>query len=232
MVIVDKNVDFIVEGRLSERYGPIIKSYPLTTIPAPVNTHPDMQIHFISDFLAVCAPECFEYYQKILPKNITVKQGTKHPSGTYPGDIAYNVSRIGNTVFCKTENTEPTILSEYRRLGFRIVNVKQGYAKCNTCLISDNAVITEDKGLHKIFMSTRVDSCLIQPGEVDLPGFPYGFLGGASGLIGQELVISGCITKHPQFRQISVFLDKYHRSYFELSDRKMIDLGSIVNIKE
>ena len=39
----------------------------------------------------------------------------------------------------------------YKNNGYRIQNVNQGYTKCTTCIVSKNAVITEDNGLATIY---------------------------------------------------------------------------------
>ena len=42
-------------------------------------------------------------------------------------------------------------------MGYEIINVKQGYAKCSICVVSDNAIITADKGIAKAAIQNRID---------------------------------------------------------------------------
>lgn len=66
-IIVDNNMDEEIINALRRKFPQkkLIKSFPLTSISAPLNTHPDIQIHFLNSNTAVCAPECYDYYAAV-----------------------------------------------------------------------------------------------------------------------------------------------------------------------
>ena len=79
--------------------------------------------------------------------------------------------------------TAPELLGKVEELGLIRVNVSQGYAKCSTCVVGEDAIITYDRGIAKAADAAGMDVLVIEPGHVDLPGYDTGFIGGASGLV-------------------------------------------------
>ena len=123
---------------------------------------------------------------------------------------------------------EKTILDYYNKNGYRIINVKQGYTKCNVCPIADNAFITEDSGICKTVRNTADDIkvYLLTPGSVRLDGFEYGFIGGASGRYGENILLCGSITKTEELKKI---IDKTNLKIITLSEKELYDFGSIIS---
>ncbi len=225
-IILDKSMPFEIKNRIGKYCGKnIVDTFPLTNLPVPLNTHPDIQIHFLSPDFAICVPECFEYYNAVFGKNkFKLLKGSSIPTGTYPGDTAYNVARVGKHIFCNTKYVEPIIAEYYKSHGYIIHHVNQGYAKCNICVANDNTVITEDKGIYRTICEiSDIKTLLIEPGSVLLDGYQYGFIGGASGLIDDTVVFTGKITE-----QIHEFLSSCGIKYFEASDLCLKDFGSII----
>ena len=66
--------------------------------------------------------------------------------------------------------------------------VKQGYAKCSTVLVNEQACITADTSIAAAVKQCGLDVLQIRPGFVELPGYPYGFLGG-----GKRKTFPGCV---------------------------------------
>lgn len=227
-VIIDRNMDAEFIGAIRSVFPKrtIIKSYYLSGINGALSTHPDIQIHFLNGKTAVCAPECFNYYKKNLSRfGIDVVMGETSPENTYPADIAYNVARVGIYVISKMQNTEPKILEYYQsHKKYRLINTKQGYAKCNLCIAGSNAVITEDENLFGILSELGDIKVLkTEKGRVSLRGYEYGFIGGASGLIDDIAVFCG---KLP--RSIIDFLDVNNIKYCCLAQSGLVDYGSII----
>jgi hypothetical protein len=69
--------------------------------------------------------------------------------------------------------------------------VKQGYTKCSLVVVDEKSVITSDMGLAAALQRFEIDVLLISQGHVALPGLQYGFLGGASGRAGDEILFNG-----------------------------------------
>ena len=230
-MVLQKNTLF--SGTIKENlrnYGDIIFSNTINDLYEPVNTHPDIQIHFFNNSEAICCPELYNYYREKLPKSISLISGNNKAGGGYPNDASYNVAVFGRNLVCNINYTEKIILDYYKNLGYNIINVRQGYTKCNICLIDDNAVITEDDGIYKELISNNIDVCKINSGEIGLRNFKYGFIGGASGYIDKNSIgFLGDIKKHPEFDKINTFSKKYKKQIISLGNSTVTDYGSIIS---
>ncbi|MBQ2931672.1 MAG: hypothetical protein IJE62_02365 [Clostridia bacterium] len=229
-VIVDKFIDKSILSTLEENDITYYKTASLDYLYKPVNTHPDMQIHFVDDSTAVVAPDVFEYYKNLLPAGIMILKGKKNPGRTYPEDTAYNVAKVGKRIIGRHASLEVVIKEIYTQKGYDFVDVKQGYAKCNLCIVDENSVITEDEGLCNALTKTGIDVLKIQAGAVMLPGFKNGFLGGASGFVSKnKLAFCGNLENHPDSDKIFDFVKSKNVDIIQLSSTKLCDYGSILN---
>ncbi len=232
-VIVDRCADSDFFEDLDRRKIKYYKSYDLDFLYKPINTHPDMQIHFISKRIAVVAPSAYEYYRDALPDGITLHRGAKDPDGTYPGDCAYNVAKLGKKIIGNLTYTDAVIKKMYTDIGFEFINVKQGYTKCNLCIVDDNSVITEDEGLYKTLTANGIDVLKIPKGEIELKGFDNGFIGGASGFIdNKSIAFYGDILKCSYYKHIEKFIAEKNADIICLSQTVLKDFGSILFFDE
>lgn len=227
--IIDRTMPDIMVKNL-EKIGNVYKSAVINADDGGVASHPDLQIHFLTQTLAVCGRSVFDYYRSILPHNIELYEGKADIGGTYPQICAYNIARVGEFVICNLKYAEKSIINFYEEQGKKIINVKQGYTKCNICPISDNTFITEDAGIHNAVQNVDgINSVLLKSGSVGLKGFDYGFIGGATGFAENKVVFCGSLSENPYKEEILSAIDKYGAEYFELSDDKLYDYGSIIS---
>ena len=228
-VIVDRCAPKSIFDELLKLNIDYIKSFDLKNLYHPVNTHPDMQIHFVCDKTAVVAPEAYDYYKEVLPKEINLIKGKKSPESKYPFDIGYNVARVGKKIIGKLDFVDPVIKDIYQSQGYELINVNQGYAKCSLSVVDENSVITEDEGLFKV-LSPKMDVLKVRAGYVSLTGFKNGFLGGASGFVAKnKLAFSGNIEFHPDFFEIKNFVKERNIDIIKLSSTNLQDFGSILH---
>ncbi len=228
-VIIDKLADstfFTVLDKLNIEY---YKSCSLNFLYRPVNTHPDMQIHFTDSYTAVVAPSAFQHYKNILPEYINLISGDKDPDCTYPGDCAYNVAKLGNKVIGNLRYVDTKIIEIYTAQGCEFINVNQGYTKCNLCIVDCNSAITEDEGLYRILTSNDIDVLKIPIGSVNLSGFNNGFIGGASGFISRnKLAFYGQPNNSIILNTINSFVKSKSVDIIYLSTTNLMDYGSIL----
>ena len=197
-----------------------------------INGHPDIIIHHLEKNIFAAAPFAYNYFKEKLPSSICI-QGSACLSCNYPEDIAYNIARIGNLAFHNLKYTDKNIREYYERIGVKLINVRQGYSKCNICIVSDKAIITSDISIAKQADLYNLDVLLISHGSILLGGLNYGFIGGVSGLISPDnLAFAGDISMHPDYEKITDFCDKYGVDAVSLSDDKLVDIGSIIPITE
>lgn len=226
-VLVDYRTDNESIDELNKLGLNVYKTSPLNSLYNEVSGHPDMQIHFINN-AAFCAPENYEYYSSFQFDNLKLVHCTKSLSGKYPYDIAYNVCNVGNYVCCRASYTALEILSTYRSLNKEIVNVNQGYAKCNICIVSKKAIITSDDSIYRALHSKDIDILKIKKGYIELYNME-GFIGGASGLINEKILcFNGDLKTHPDCDNIISFAKNSGVDVISLNKGNLKDIGSII----
>ncbi|MGN0178347.1 MAG: DUF6873 family GME fold protein [Monoglobaceae bacterium] len=223
--IVDKRMPPDMIQRLSE-LGRVFTSAYVNTEDEAIRAHPDIQIHFVNENTAVAAPEVYDYYVQILPRYISLIKGFSPIGFTYPKNCAYNIARVGSNIICNIKYAEPKIIELYKSMGCRIINVRQGYAKCSICPISETTFITEDPGIYKtVSPLSEITVKLIPCGSVRLNGYDCGFIGGASGLCGDTAVFCGNAFKNPCLKKIA---EEAKLKTYMLSNDDLYDYGSIL----
>ncbi len=149
----------------------------------------------------------------------------------YPSDVKLNCALIGNYFVCNTSTVSPILLDWAKKQNYTIISTKQGYTKCNLCILNNTAVITEDKGLSSLLKKYQIDVLEIHPGYINLSEKHYGFIGGASMRISDtEIYFSGDISLHPDFNEIIYFLNKYNFNAIYNSNRPLRDFGGFIPI--
>lgn len=158
-----------------------------------------------------------------------IKQGKK-----YPKDAQMNACVIGNRFLYSPQNTCSEIvdyLTNKRKA--LLVPVRQSYVKCSICVLDANSFITADGGIAKAAQKVGLDVLLISQGYIDLPGFDYGFIGGASFRISERCIaFTGVLNRHPDKDRIMAFLHAHGFDAVFLTDRTIFDIGSAFPILE
>ena len=195
-----------------------------------ISDHADMQVCYMGEGLFICAKNG---NLNINLENSKIIYTNRELNSKYPADILLNTAIVGKYAICNKKNTSEEVIEILQQKNINIIDVKQGYGKCSVCIVSDNAIITEDESIHINAIKNRIDSLLIKKGYVNLPGFDYGFIGGATGKINKDLLsFTGTIDHHPNKEEILNFLKKYNVKPIFLTDRKIFDIGSIIPITE
>ena len=232
LLVVHANTPETTIQQLQAMGYQVIRSMKCRALPDTVAEHPDMQIHLLRDDLAIVPPECYSYYRAKLPDSVELLLGESELTGTYPGDCAYNVARIKNTVFCNLKAVDPKLLAYYQGEGFSIIHNNQGYTKCNMAVIGNEVVVTEDIGIHKTIIANKlqIDSVYIPKGEVKLPGFPYGFIGGACGGWDHTLFWYGNPMSCSYYGTIEMMCENIGVKNISLFKGSLYDMGGIICI--
>ena len=188
----------------------------------PLRFHPDIQLAQIDDNTFVCEPTVYEYYKDIL-KNKKIIKGDTYLKSNYPYDIAYNIIRVGNKCLCNLKYTDKKILEN---INCQMININQGYARCNICCVDENSVITSDEGIEKTCKNNGIDVLKISNSQIELKPYKYGFIGGASlNIKKDEILFFGDITKHTDYEKIKEFCDLKKVKIKHFDFEKLTDLG-------
>lgn len=222
--IADKNIEKSMAKKLEDLGFLIIYSKKIKTMTGPLSTHPDIQICKINDKLFIAEESVFKYYENKLSKyGIIIKSGKSILDDKYPNDSFYNAAIKENIAIHNFKITDEEVLNN---INVEKINVKQGYSKCNT-LFTKTGIITSDKGIYKKIKNMR--KLLISPGYIDLEGYDYGFIGGASGYF-DKIYFLGNIYNHPDFEKINRFLKEEDTDFEILSEDNLKDYGSLIFI--
>ena len=197
-----------------------------------VSTHPDMQICKLDKKTFVCEPTLYDYYtESFKDYEIEIIKGKTKISSTYPRDISYNVVITDNFMMHNTRYTDENINRYIVSTGVSIYNVKQGYTKCASCVIDNNAIITSDVGIHRVCLQNDIDSLLVEKDIIKLGERNDGFLGGCCGMIDyKKLLFCGNISVHKSYPEILKFASKYDVSIISSSDEMLTDIGSLISV--
>ena len=229
-VIIDYRTDKEAIHTLNSMGIKCILSCRVHSLYESVCGHPDMMIHHLGGNRFITAPEAYEHFKAAIPGADIIK-GSKPLKSAYPGDICYNAASVGKYLFCNAPCTATEILAEYQTLKREILSVKQGYAKCSICVVSENAIITSDAGIYKKAVENKIDALKITEGYIELQGMSYGFIGGATGLIAPDmLAVNGDLKTHPDYNNIVDFCKNYHVDIISLKNGSIYDIGSILPI--
>ncbi len=219
-----------VDCRISPQATDALRAYghtPLFCQPHPaldsaVASHPDMLlfpakgkifVHSAQSAFAACLPLC---------------PIQKAPAQAYPRDVLLNAACIGNYLVCRPDAAAAELLQYAKDQGLKALPVKQGYAKCNLCTVSDNAAITEDASIASALRGVGISVLQIAHGGVSLPPYPYGFIGGASGNDGTHVFFCGSLALHPDGARIAAFCAEHGRVAVSLADHPLHDVGSLL----
>ena len=232
------NNTIVIDSRASDDSVKTLSDlgYKLIYIPSnkcfdnPICAHPDIFMTKIKDtwFVDRSVKELFIFCDDMY----FCDRGTGDVTAIkYPNDCSFNCVSVGDSLICNKNITHSEILNFSEKNGMNIIHVNQGYTKCSTCKITENAIITEDTNIHNAAMKNGIDSLLIEKGFVRLDGYNYGFIGGAAGLIENNLLaVNGNINKHPNSKEILEFCSKHKVKVLNLNQNQLYDIGSILKL--
>lgn len=190
-----------------------------------VRNHADMAAHKLPDGRILLDRRQQRAAEEIRNLGYKVIFTEENISGAYPNDVLLNAARVGETVICNEKYISREIISS----STGIIDVRQGYAKCSICEVSENAFITDDIGIFRK-CAENFDVLLIKKGDITLSGQNYGFIGGASAKIGDKVFFFGSLDTHRDGEKIKAFLYKYGIAYECLFDGNLTDIGSAIPI--
>lgn len=191
--------------------------------------HPDMLMHILDHSILVHKDMDSEFIQNLELLNYKVHKSNSVLQSSYPYNVFLNSLCLGNLFVHSLKYTDTKLLSLLK--GKKLINVKQGYTKCSTCLVNNHAIITSDLSISKALSLEKIDVLLIPPGDILLPGLNYGFIGGATGLIEDNvLAFYGHLDHYLYGKEVLKFLNKHKVEPVFLRNGKLIDRGSIFRL--
>ena len=216
MIYVSADADQRLKTWLSERYPSVRELRTEGIVSEPLSCHPDM---FMCKMGVSEDAEIISYFT----------QNETRLSPEYPADIAFNAACTGRFFIHNLKYTAPVLLKRAEELNLEMVDVRQGYAKCSTVIVDEDSVITYDRGLGKSCAEAGMEVLMISPGNILLPGYNTGFIGGASGRTGDTVVFNGDLSAHPDFDMIVRFIEERGLKVKWFPEWLLTDTGSIIS---
>ncbi|MBQ7332764.1 MAG: hypothetical protein IJW38_00245 [Clostridia bacterium] len=233
--IVDKRMPEAAKRALSLNGFYILEAPKSKALPAPLSSHPDMLFFFHGKTLISSAEYCeenpfiFEDLTRLIP-GLSVRLTSDVLSDKYPQDAIFNALVIGNKIFLKKDSVSSAVLEYAKETELEICEVKQGYPACTTLALSDKRAITADEGMAKALSSHGIKVTLIRNGDISLPPYEYGFIGGASGVFHDKVYFIGNQTLHRDAEKIEKAIREASLAPYSLGTFPLLDLGRIIFI--
>ena len=147
----------------------------------------------------------------------------------YPDDVSFNAACTGKYFIHNLSFTDGNLLAAAKSSGMTLIDVRQGYTKCSIVIVDEDAIITYDDGIVKACRPyPELKVLKVSPGFVRLDGFDTGFIGGASGRVGNEVIFNGDLFRHPDFESIARFIEDRGLKCRWFSEYPLTDIGSIL----
>lgn len=205
-------------------YGEVVRTRANKNLLKGLDTHTDILVHPLPSGELVVDRDNFEYYKKILPdKKILPSHSSL--SKKSPKDVPLNALTFKNYFIHNLKYTDKVLLDYYKNSGYEMKNIKQGYGKCSS-LVTEDFIITSDGGIYES-LRDFIPIYKIKHGEIRLQNFNYGFIGGASGVLGKKIFFTGDFSHHSSHEEILKIIKKYDYEIEILSDVTIEDFGSI-----
>lgn len=207
-----------------KKYGEVVRTRANTRVLRGLDTHPDILVHPLPSGDLVVDRDNFGYYEEIIGDKKIIPSHSSL-TGKYPGDILLNAFAFKKIFIHNLKHTDQVILDYYKNRGYELVNIKQAYAKCS-CLVTEDFVITSDGGIYES-LRDLIPIYKIDHGQIKLQNFNYGFIGGASGVLGKKIFFTGDLSHHSSYEEILKIISNYDYEIEILSDETIEDFGSI-----
>lgn len=210
----------------------VIPIKPDIRLPKPLQGHGDMQICYLGQGKMLLLPGREELREAFTGLGF-LTEDSDPPGKYYPQDVKLNAVFLGKKCICNSKTIDKKITNHCREQGIEIVEVSQGYSKCNLCVVDERSGITSDKGIERVLSKLGLDILLISEGHIQLPGYPWGFIGGCSGLLGKDTIaFTGSLNSHPDAEKIKNFIHRRRMNIIELTNGPLLDIGSILPLEE
>lgn len=222
---------FIVDYRLNEQalerlrtIGEVVL-FRHNTVKGALSGHPDIAMFFNGDTLIIAA-DIPEFVPAALEKHgIKFLQSDRLSGAGHPDTATFNASGNHELLIHNTRYTCSHILNLYKNK--KILRVRQGYSRCSTLLLNSNNIITSDEGIFRKAVNKGIAALLVATETIELPGLPYGLIGGCCGMNQNKIYLSGSLDFHPQGKEIRAFMEQNGFVVHELSEQPLTDVGGI-----
>lgn len=205
-----------------------------SSVSKPVRGHADMAAYYCGDGkIILCKGTYCKRASVEFPGDCVLRAAINEQGERYPRDVNLNACELGQVLLCAQNFTDPAILLHAHECGKIIADTKQGYTKCSVCVLDEKHIITADDSITAAARRAKIDVLKISPGFFQLPGYEYGFIGGASFKIAEDTIaFTGSLHGHPNEREILEYINALGIQPVYLTEGKCVDIGSAIALRE
>ncbi len=231
LALIDCRADTSVLSALNKRGFESVRMPAADYLHSAVASHTDMLI-FIGFGRLFCHIRYYDKNKALIDRlaesgDLALTLSDEPTDKDYPRDVLFNACIVGKKLICNKKTVSKHILDAAEANNYVIVNVSQGYTKCSVCVVSDNAIITSDRSIAKACAAAGIDVLTVSEGNVSLPPYDYGFIGGTSGAHGDKVFFCGSLDTHPDAAKITEFCKSNGKDIISLSDNILFDVGTL-----
>ena len=195
------------------------------TLSPAVCGHADLNVVNIGNRLLV-RREVAERYPALLScERVIVSDEVTY--ARYPDEAKLCVKVVGKTLY-HGKVVADDVLRVARAEGLSCQEVRQGYVACNLLAVDAYHAITSDASIAKALSLRGVEVLRIREGFISLPPYPYGFIGGASGVYRDCVYFLGDVMRHPDGEAMVSFIASCGKRCVSLSQGELFDGGGLV----
>ncbi len=231
-LIVDSRITNKCEIALEKEGFSLLKAPSDPSLGEAVSSHPDTLFFYSDGEIITTADYCdsaayiFTDIREMAPW-VKISFTDDIRGASYPNDCILNALVIGKKIFCRSDTVSRTIIRYAEKNQYEILHTNQGYPAC-TVLAFGNSAITADRGIGQTLQKHGIKVTYISTGSISLPPHQYGFIGGASGVVGKKVYFFGNLYSHPDADIISKAITDEGYTPISLSDENLRDFGGII----
>lgn len=230
MIWIDARLPEAMEKALLA-YGNVYRLHSRGIVYDAISGHPDIFMCKLQDRW-VLAPNIPQYaLDKFIMEGENWIFGSKPLGASYPHTSLYNIAlsdeyALGNFKYTDSKLKEELSLRQNRNL----IQVNQGYVRCNTLFLDSANVICSDRAIEKVLKNQCFTVLYIDPRSILLEGFSHGFLGGSCGIHLNKIFFTGSLSYLSQTDESALrnFLTERNLEIVELGNHPLIDGGGIL----
>jgi len=192
---------------------------------AAISNHPDIFMCQFADGFIVAPNTPNEFRNNLVNNDVVIIDGDADIGTKYPKTAIYNAVITDNFLIHNLKFTDKKILETC--INKKTIHVNQAYTRCNLLPLKDDSFITSDKGICDTLVANRLNVLYVNSHDILLPGFDYGFFGGACGVYNNQVFIAGSLDNITDGRRIKEFLINLDYEIIELYEGQLFDCGSL-----
>ena len=233
-VVVDEKLPAEAKEKLNKLGFTVLPLPSFGKLKGSLSSHPDMLFQCLEGKL-FCPrsylddPEAKAVLETVALSGKLQLEPSLEPMGPdYPSDILFNVLTVGRHLIGRLDKVCKMILYTAVSSGYELLPVKQGYARCSTCMVGPDGAITADPGIAQTLGQIGLDVLTVSNDPILLDGFDHGFVGGASGCFRDKVYFTGSLESLPAGPQIRSFCQKHGFEAVSLTQGPMKDHGGLI----